>query len=132
MKCKLLLSRTKVFLVIIILPIWGFAQETRPEYNTSTGFFIKNGKLYDAAGYEFIIRGVNNGHSWHDHPSAQRQAINSLPNIAMFGFNSVRVVWGLRYWDNGPNDRGPLTDNNILIEVLDKVIENKLIPAGRW
>src|SRR5450755_1846864 len=31
----------------------------RPSYNTGKGFFVLNGKLYDANGAEFRIRGVN-------------------------------------------------------------------------
>jgi mannan endo-1,4-beta-mannosidase len=34
----------------------------RPAYNTGTGFFVANGKLYDANGVEFKIRGVNRLH----------------------------------------------------------------------
>jgi chitodextrinase len=41
-----------------ILP--GPAQ--RPAYNTGTGFFVLGKTLYDAAGYEFRIRGVNKAH----------------------------------------------------------------------
>jgi hypothetical protein len=26
----------------------------------------KNGTLYDANGYEFVIRGVNSPHAWYD------------------------------------------------------------------
>jgi hypothetical protein len=35
---------------------------TRPSYNTGHGFFVLNGKLYDANGAEFRIRGVNKLH----------------------------------------------------------------------
>src|SRR6516165_5183158 len=41
----------------------------RPSYNTGNGFFVLNGKLYDSAGQEFRIRGVNRLH-W-DSPSAE-------------------------------------------------------------
>jgi len=34
----------------------------RPSYNTGKGFFVLNGKLYDANGAEFRIRGVNKLH----------------------------------------------------------------------
>ena len=34
----------------------------RPSYNLGTGFFVANGKLYDANGYEFRIRGVDKLH----------------------------------------------------------------------
>jgi hypothetical protein len=34
----------------------------RPEYNTGTGFFVRDGLLYDANGVEFRMRGVNRLH----------------------------------------------------------------------
>ena len=40
---------------------------TRPSYNRGVGFFVLGGKLYDANGAEFRIRGVNKLH-W-DNPS---------------------------------------------------------------
>src|SRR5262249_45443807 len=42
------------------VPSNGVAQ--RPSYNLGTGFFVSNGKLYDANGNEFRIRGVNKVH----------------------------------------------------------------------
>jgi mannan endo-1,4-beta-mannosidase len=46
-------------------PLPGPAQ--RPAYNTGTGFFVLGKTLYDAAGYEFRIRGVNKAHYDQDH-----------------------------------------------------------------
>jgi hypothetical protein len=54
----------------------------RPGYNTGTGFFVLNGKLYDANGQEFRIRGVNRNH-WDS---------NSAAGIASSGANAVRWV----------------------------------------
>jgi mannan endo-1,4-beta-mannosidase len=34
----------------------------RPSYNQGTGFFVRDGKLYDANGSEFRVRGVNKLH----------------------------------------------------------------------
>ncbi len=42
------------------VPSNGVAQ--RPSYNLGTGFFVLNGKLYDANGNELRIRGVNKVH----------------------------------------------------------------------
>jgi mannan endo-1,4-beta-mannosidase len=44
------------------------SQTTRPSYNSGNGFFVAHGKLYDADGNEFRIRGVNRLH-W-DSPSS--------------------------------------------------------------
>jgi hypothetical protein len=54
----------------------------RPGYNTGSGFFVLNGKLYDANGKEFRIRGVNRNH-WDS---------NSAAGIASSGANAVRWV----------------------------------------
>jgi hypothetical protein len=56
---------------------------TRPSYNTGHGFFVLNGKLYDANGAEFRIRGINKLH-WdltttgipNTHANTERWAID--------------------------------------------------------
>lgn len=53
----------------------------RPAYNTGNGFFVASGKLYDPAGTEFRIRGVNRTH-WDS---------NSAAGIALSGANAVRT-----------------------------------------
>src|SRR5579863_6940294 len=57
----------------------------RPSYNTGNGFFVLNGKLYDANGYEFRVRGVNRVH-WDS---------NSAAGIAKSGANAVR--WSIDF-----------------------------------
>lgn len=59
----------------------GGGTVTRPSYNTGTGFFVLNGKLYDANGKQFIIRGVNKLH-WDA----------TTPGIPNTGANTVRYV----------------------------------------
>ncbi len=53
----------------------------RPSYNTGDGFFVYNGKLYDANGNEFRIRGVNRCHFDSD----------SQPGISHSKANAVRI-----------------------------------------
>jgi hypothetical protein len=53
----------------------------RPSYNTGDGFFVLNGKLYDANGKEFRMRGVDRNH--YDS--------NSQAGIAKSGANTVRI-----------------------------------------
>jgi mannan endo-1,4-beta-mannosidase len=53
----------------------------RPSYNTGNGFFVAGGKLYDAKGKEFRIRGVNRAH--YDS--------SSQPGISKTGANAVRM-----------------------------------------
>ena len=52
---------------------------SRPSYNEGTGFFVLNGKLYDANGKEFRIRGVDKLH-WD----------NGSPGLAQSHANTVR------------------------------------------
>jgi mannan endo-1,4-beta-mannosidase len=57
---------------------------SRPSYNTGSGFFVLNGKLYDANGNEFRIRGVDRCH--YDS--------NSQAGIQKSGANTVRMFMG--------------------------------------
>jgi hypothetical protein len=51
----------------------------RPSYNTGSGFFVYNGRLYDPDGYEFRIRGVNRTHyDSHAAPGILRAQANTV------------------------------------------------------
>jgi hypothetical protein len=63
------------------------ATATRPSYNTGPGFFVLNGKLYDANGHELRFRGVNRNH--YDSASAA--------GIAKSGANTVRIFVETNY-----------------------------------
>jgi trimeric autotransporter adhesin len=62
-------------------------QVSRPSYNTGPGFFVLNGKLYDANGNEFRIRGVDRNH--YDSISQ--------PGISKTGANAVRIMVATNY-----------------------------------
>jgi hypothetical protein len=86
---------------------------TRPGYNNGNGFFVLNGKLYDANGMEFRIRGVNRAH-W-DSPHAATGISNS-------GANTVR--WNLDFTRTA-------SDNVSVIQTQG--IENHELPiVGNW
>ena len=70
--------------------------ETKPTEETTTketpkpqgnGMFVKNGKLYDGNGNEFMMRGVNVAHAWYTNKTE-----TSINAIASLGANTVRVV----------------------------------------
>ncbi|HEY1694405.1 MAG TPA: hypothetical protein VGG39_19685 [Polyangiaceae bacterium] len=63
---------------------------TRPSYNTGPGFFVLNGKLYDANGNAFRMRGVDRNH--YDS--------NSQAGIAKSGANTVRVFVETNYGES--------------------------------
>jgi mannan endo-1,4-beta-mannosidase len=56
----------------------------RPSYNTGVGFFVLNGKLYDANGTEFRVRGMNKLH-WD----------NSAGGLANTHANTIR--WAIDF-----------------------------------
>jgi hypothetical protein len=63
----------------------------RPGYNHGTGFFVLNGKLYDANGHEFRIRGVDKLH-WD----------NGSPGLAGSHANTVR--WNIDFTQPAANN----------------------------
>ena len=100
-----------------VIELSAAGEVTRPDSNQSTGFFTLNGKVYDANGNEFIARGINNTHYWWDKTWANTPALEALDNIAGFGFNSVRIVWGVIS-----------TNDQILEAIIDRTIESNMVP----
>jgi hypothetical protein len=68
----------------------GSTTATRPSYNTGNGFFVLGGKLYDANGNEFRMRGVDRNH--YDS--------NSQAGIAKSGANAVRIFVETNYGES--------------------------------
>ena len=54
--------------------------------SAAAGFTVSNGRLYDANGQEFVMRGVSHAHTWY------RTQTSSFANIKALGANTVRVV----------------------------------------
>src|SRR5262249_5998939 len=75
----------------------------------------QNGKLYDAYGNAFVMRGVNNAHIYFD-TGARYLAWQALDNIATYGTNTIRVVWDTT------------GSASLLAQVLYRVVELKLVP----
>jgi mannan endo-1,4-beta-mannosidase len=55
--------------------------------HVEAGFYVQNGRLLDANGQDFVMRGVNHAHTWWRSRSPE-----AIPNIAATGANSVRIV----------------------------------------
>lgn len=71
---------------------WGYTAldyvVVEPEKTSATsGMYVRNGRLYDADGKEFLMRGINVAHAWY--PNETQTSINA---IADRGANCVRVV----------------------------------------
>lgn len=76
------LSAAGAALLALLVAVLAFGQPAR----AATGFSVADGKLYDANGSEFIMRGVNHAHTWY------QQQTSSFANIKALGANTVRVV----------------------------------------
>jgi mannan endo-1,4-beta-mannosidase len=88
----------------------------------TTGFYVKNGKIFDANGQPFVPRGINNGHLWKDaNGDAAMEATDALDNIAALGTNSIRIVWGVEFM-------GKKTDSAQLEKIVQKCIELGMVP----
>ncbi|GAB3180704.1 cellulase family glycosylhydrolase [Streptomyces incanus] len=67
----------------LLLPLLALGT---PAHAAPTGFHVENGRLLEASGNDFVMRGVNHAHTWY----ADR--ISSLAHIKAKGANTVRVV----------------------------------------
>ncbi|MFV0127295.1 cellulase family glycosylhydrolase [Streptomyces sp. HMX112] len=67
----------------------------------AAGFHVRDGRLLDASGEDFVLRGVNHAHAWY--PGRTGRA---LADLKALGANSARVVLGTgdRWARNGPAD----------------------------
>lgn len=77
----------------------------RPSHNTGKGFFVLNGKLYDAKGNEFRIRGLNKLH-WD----------SKSPGIPKTGANTER--WVVDFRQSTATNLG----------LMGETIANKIVP----
>lgn len=80
-------------ILLVLLSPFAVAQETRPAGNTGTGFFTKNGKIFDKTGAEFVARGINHTLWWGDE-AHNHESITSPTGLVKTGANSIRAVFG--------------------------------------
>lgn len=96
----------------------GGSGVARPEGNTGIGFFTKDGKLYDANGVEFRIKGVNTCH--YDENWASCSSNCGIPNS---GANVNRI--GTPLWSS--------ISSTTLQGLMDRMISQKVVPMpGVW
>jgi hypothetical protein len=81
------------------------------------GFYTSGGRLYDAYGNDFVMRGVNNPHVWFD-TGNKYLAYRALDAIASYNTNTIRVVW--------ETTTGSAA---LLAQVLYRVVELKMVPV---
>jgi Cellulase (glycosyl hydrolase family 5)/Secretion system C-terminal sorting domain len=110
-----------LFLVLIFCTEVVKAQAVRPEYNTGSGFFVLDGKLYDSSGNEFIPIGANTAVFWQ--PEAN--AMKSFPDMKKAGANCARIVSVTNNADNSWSWQSNFTKQKACVKAC---IDNKLIP----
>ncbi|MFJ8586686.1 cellulase family glycosylhydrolase [Streptomyces sp. NPDC093595] len=68
---------------------------------SAAGFHVEDGRLLDANGNDFVLRGVNHAHTWYTATTDR-----ALADIKALGANSVRIVLstGDRWTKNGTAD----------------------------
>ena len=101
-----------------------------PTPDDIAGFFVKDGKLYDANGYQFQMKGVNVNHHWN---ASGRQdeslAYESIPYIKATGANAVRIVFG-------PTENDPWRYQCMSTEarraVVEEYIKYKIVPVVEY
>jgi len=79
--------------------------------NYAQTFTVSEGKLLDANGKEFIIRGVNHPHIWFF-----KESLHALDRLAELNVNCVRIIW---------ESDGKAED---LKKVIDRCIKLEMIP----
>ncbi|MFF6879111.1 MULTISPECIES: cellulase family glycosylhydrolase [unclassified Streptomyces] len=87
---------------------------TPPAQAAPTGFRVQNGRLLEAGGNDFVMRGVNHAHTWFP------DRISSLAHIKDKGANTVRVVLS-------SGDRWTRNDTADVANVVSQCKQNRLI-----
>ncbi|WP_328872046.1 cellulase family glycosylhydrolase [Streptomyces sp. NBC_00287] len=95
-----LLTALATLLGLLVLGATPSQAAEPPVDAQATGLHISNGRLVEANGNDFVMRGVNHAHTWYPGET------QSLADIKALGANSVRVVLsnGHRWTRNTPED----------------------------
>ncbi|MEU7848408.1 cellulase family glycosylhydrolase [Micromonospora parva] len=107
---KTRLSAAGATLLALLVTVLAFGQPA----HAAAGFSVAGGKLYDANGAEFIMRGVNHAHTWYP------QQTSSFADVKALGANTVRVVLS-------SGDRWTRNTNADVANVISLCKANRLI-----
>ncbi len=97
------------------------AQVSRPTANTGTGFFVADGKLYDASGSEFIPIGANTAVYWQ----SETMGMKSFPDMKRAGANCARII---SVTNNSANTWSWQSNFSKQKACVKACVDNKLIP----
>jgi mannan endo-1,4-beta-mannosidase len=108
--------RLSLAVAALLLAVAGAGAVISPA-NAAAGFTVSGGRLLDANGNPFVMRGTSHAHTWYPGQTS------SFANIKALGANTVRVVLsGGRWAANTPSDVAnviALCQQNRLICVLE-------------
>ncbi|GAB3953829.1 cellulase family glycosylhydrolase [Streptomyces sparsus] len=100
---------------LLTVPASAQAAETPRAPDSAAGFHVSDGRLLDANGNDFVLRGVNHPHAWYTDRTAQ-----ALADVKKLGANSVRVVLS-------SGDRWTKNDTADVSEVVRQCKANRLV-----
>ncbi|WP_030953374.1 cellulase family glycosylhydrolase, partial [Streptomyces sp. NRRL S-481] len=106
--------RAATVAVALLGLLLSFLSLGTPAHAAPTGFRIENGRLLEASGNDFVMRGVNHAHTWYP------DRISSLAHIKAKGANTVRVVLS-------SGDRWTRNDTADVANVVSQCKQNRLI-----
>ena len=90
------------------------SQESRPDYNTGSGFYVFEGKIYDPDGEEFIPMGYNTSVFWAGNDECKKT--NMSKHIPNTGANAVRIITqtqGAFGWNANPESQRDLVERAV-------------------
>ena len=88
-----MLKRVLIAVGAVFALLGAMLVHTLPAH-AQTGFHISNGRLVDASGNDFVMRGASHAHTWFT------ERTEALADIKSLGANTVRVVLSSGdYWD---------------------------------
>ncbi|MGW6391451.1 cellulase family glycosylhydrolase [Streptomyces sp. NPDC055103] len=95
----------------LLLPLLG---PTGTAQAADTGIHVRDGRVYEANGNEFVMRGVNHAQAWYPNETG------AIADISAKGANTVRVVLG-------SGDRWARTDASKVASIIDDCKAHKVI-----
>ena len=110
-----------VILMVFSLVEIADAQVSRPGYNSGKGFFVLDGKLYDASGSEFIPMGANTAVFWQ----SETNGMKSFPDMKKAGANCARIVSVTNNSANSWSWQSNFTKQKACVKAC---VDNKLVP----
>lgn len=92
-------TRLSALLAAVVAVLFGL-QLLPAQAEQATGLTVRDGRLVESTGSDFVMRGINHAHTWYP------DRTKSLADIKATGANTVRVVLsdGHRWSKNSPED----------------------------